>query len=249
MGNYKNFVLGSSSSVQAEIVDGELIISSEYQGDFNIAFRAEFLDGEITNLGSFNVRFVLPYLTKLTSNLPSDTMVGKYISYSLGSVESVSSVRWYTCPSARPESTNMESLAGCSLINGANTSRLLLAQSHTGKYVRAVMITNEGLVMSPTSSVVYGKPSAVSKVSATSKSRTIKASWSAGLANGSPISGYKIQLINSANKVVKTVYVSGSSFTHTFTSLSRRVNYKVKVVAINAAGEGSSKTSSPIRVV
>ena len=113
---------------------------------------------------------------------------------------------------------------GITLKNGTDyTVSYASGRKNTGKY--AVTITLKGNYTGSKTLYFYILPGKTSSLTASQTTTLIKATWKA--VTGA--SGYIVTLYNSANKVVKTVDTTKT--TYTFSKLSAGTVYKVKVTA------------------
>ncbi|MDO4269659.1 MAG: fibronectin type III domain-containing protein [Eubacteriales bacterium] len=101
---------------------------------------------------------------------------------------------------------------------------------------------------------VNGPPSAVSGIKATAVSDTeIEVTWSPANANGQPITKYVVEAldVNASNKVVGTaVFADGDKLgtetqKATISGLTTYRDYKIRIYAVNAQGDGDKLESTP----
>lgn len=103
------------------------------------------------------------------------------------------------------------------------TVKYASGRKSTGKY--AVTVTFKGKYSGTKTLYFNILPSKTSKITPTCAITSIKVSWS----KVTGASGYKVELLNSKGKVVKTV--TTTKLTYTFKKLSKVTTYKVKVTA------------------
>lgn len=91
----------------------------------------------------------------------------------------------------------------------------------------------------------FGAPEQISTTSATSTSTSNTISWTAPDDHGSPITSYRINVLNSQNNWLTLATVSGSTTTYTQTNAISNTLYTYTVTAINPYGSSTS-ASIPI---
>ena len=141
-------------------------------------------------------------------------------------------------------------LAGGAEIQGATRSAHTLTASEVGKTIKVkVSFTDdrnnaESLTSGPTTAVAANVPTAPRQLIASTgdQARELDASWQAPASNGgSTVSGYKVQWKEAADSWDTAADVSEATetgTTHTVTGLTGDVEYTVRVLATNEAGDG-----------
>ena len=134
--------------------------------------------------------------------------------------------------------TNPLSVSFTSLAVGTYTVKVL-ATSAVGSSARS----------SGSNAVVVAAPSPLSSPSANATGTSITVSWAAPASGSSPITGYKVYLINNNGQDVGSpVQVAAGTLTATISSVSPGT-YTVQVVATNSVGDSTrSPGSSPVIV-
>ena len=141
-------------------------------------------------------------------------------------------------------------------IAGETDSTYTLVLADLGKTIKVQVSftddadTDETLTSEATVAVAATVPSAPQSLTVTSGSQIqeLDASWQAPISNGGPdVTGYKVQWKESADSwdtpsAVSETTVTGT--THTITSLTGGVEYAVRVIATNVAGDGPASTEA-----
>ena len=146
--------------------------------------------------------------------------------------------------------------AGGSDIGGATGSTYTLTASEQGQtiQVRVSFIDDEGnnesLISVTTVAVAATVPTAPQSLTVTagSQDQELEASWQAPSSNGgSAVTGYKVQWKKAADSWDTAADVSEAAetgTTHTITDLTGGVEYAVRVIATNDAGDGPASTEA-----
>ena len=141
-------------------------------------------------------------------------------------------------------------------IDGATSSTYTFQSSDNGKLIK-VRVTftddagyDESLTSEATVAVTATVPSAPQSLTVTSGSeiQELDVSWQAPSSNGgSDVTGYKVQWKESTDRWDTAADVSEATeigTTHTITSLTGGVEYAVRVIATNVAGDGPASTEA-----
>ena len=146
--------------------------------------------------------------------------------------------------------------AGGTNIDGATTSTYTPTPSDMGKTIR-VKVTftddggnNETLTSQPTTAVAATTPSQPTglNVATGNAEGEITVSWQAPASNGgSAVTGYRVQWKKAADSwdtEADVSHATATGTTHTITSLTGGVEYAVRVMATNSAGDGPASTEA-----
>lgn len=133
-------------------------------------------------------------------------------------------------------------------VSASATSRTLSGLTNGTTYwvrVTAVNAAGSSLPSGFASGYPRTVPTAPQAVLAVAESHSVVASWQAPTSNGGDtITAYTVQVVDTTDAVVGTFTTNATTFSHTFTGLTPKAQYFVRVVATNSAGSGSSARSS-----
>jgi hypothetical protein len=248
MSLYKNLKLLSGVNSVANLLTDEVVIYSSTRGTVQVSYQAEYLDGSFTNIATITGLAVPPYAVRLFNAVANTTKVGDSLTYELGYLTSVSSVQWYACNSSAVEAKTNIVPAGCSAVARASSPTLVLTNSQIGKYMRLKVVSNLVTVFSESSTQVYAAPAAVTRLGTTLATNSTTVTWTAAVANSSPVTSYRVRVLNSLGKVVATLTLAGTStkvvLNKANSTIVRSGKYKVEVTAYNAAGAGKSVSTA-----
>ena len=163
--------------------------------------------------------------------------------------------RWFAIKTVVDENTGF-SLDVISLLSGDTSSTYTLGPADAG-YTFTVRVTftddegnNESLTSEATEAVAATVPAAPQSLSVATgdQDQELEASWQAPSSNGgSAVTGYKVQWKEAADSWDTAADVSEATetgTTHTITSLTGGVEYSVRVMATNDAGDGPASTEA-----
>ena len=163
--------------------------------------------------------------------------------------------RWFAIKTVVDENTGF-SLDVISLLSGDTSSTYTLAPADAG-YTFQVRVTftddegnNESLTSIATEAVAATAPTAPQSLSVATgdQDQELEASWQAPSSNGgSAVTGYKVQWKEAADSWDTAADVSQATetgTTYTITSLTGGVEYSVRVIATNDAGDGPASTEA-----
>jgi Ca2+-binding RTX toxin-like protein len=144
-----------------------------------------------------------------------------------------------------PESSTSFVVTG--LLNGVSYSFEVRAENADGDGA----LSAPSNVVTPTAPVAPVVPAAPSGVTATRGNAQASVSWSSGADGGSPITGYRVQVLRNGG-VLRTVILSGTSTSTVITGLVNGTAYSFRVMAVNAVGlsplSAASSTVTPMTV-
>ena len=163
--------------------------------------------------------------------------------------------RWFAIKTVVDENTGF-SLDVISLLSGDTSSTYTLGPADAG-YTFTVRVTftddegnNESLTSEATEAVAATVPAAPQSLSVATgdQDQELEASWQAPSSNGgSAVTGYKVQWKEAADSWDTAADVSEATetgTTYTITDLTGGVEYSVRVIATNDAGDGPASTEA-----
>ena len=163
--------------------------------------------------------------------------------------------RWFAIKTVVDENTGF-SLDVISLLSGDTSSTYTLGPADAG-YTFTVRVTftddegnNESLTSEATEAVAATVPAAPQSLSVATgdQDQELEASWQAPSSNGgSAVTGYKVQWKEAADSWDTPADVSEAAetgTTYTITDLTGGVEYSVRVIATNDAGDGPASTEA-----
>ena len=98
-------------------------------------------------------------------------------------------------------------------------------------------------VVTPAAPVAPTVPAAPPAVTATRGNAQASVSWTSGADGGSPITGYRVQVLRNGG-VLRTVTLTGTATSTVITGLVNGTTYTFRVRAVNAVGLGALSTAS-----
>jgi len=125
------------------------------------------------------------------------------------------------------------------LINGISYSFEVRAENADGDGP----LSNPSNSVTPATPVVLVAPSAPTGVTATRGNTQAAVSWTSPADGGSPITGYRVQVLRNGG-LVRTVNLSGTATSTVITGLVNGTAYTFRVSALNAIGLGSLSAAS-----
>ena len=125
------------------------------------------------------------------------------------------------------------------LLNGVSYSFQVRAESADGDGA----LSASSNVVTPTAPPALTVPAAPTGVIATRGNARATVSWTSGADGGSPITGYRVQVLRNG-VLLSTVSLTGTSTSTVITGLVNGTAYSFRVRAVNAVGLGALSTAS-----
>ena len=207
----------------------------------SVVYQGVYLDDSLSSPATISAAALPTFSLKPAVDRATATQVGKSISVEFGYLSANSPTSWYACSDSGVDVVAPNAPTGCNQIVNTGSS-LVITTGMLGKYIR-VSAAQAGLfAFSATTPIVFAPASAPSQLRMTITATSLRVTWSKPAANFSILSGLKVQLMNSAKKVLKATVLAANASSFMVTAKSLKISFKkgqkftFQIVSVSSAG-------------